>query len=51
MGEMLVFSFGDISEVAGINKTLVQNGIDVYLLQPKESDLEQLFINLITDPS
>lgn len=35
-------------EIADINKKLVQNGIDVFLLQPNENDLEQLFIDLTT---
>jgi ABC-2 type transport system ATP-binding protein len=51
IGETLALSFSDLNDVAAINKTLVQNDIDVYLLHPKENDLEQLFINLTTDPS
>jgi hypothetical protein len=40
-----------MKEVAVINRTLTQNDLDVYLLNPKENDLEKLFINLTTDPS
>jgi len=50
-GETLVLSFVDVKEVAAINRTLIQNDLDVYLLHPKENDLEQLFINLTSDPS
>jgi len=47
--ETISLSFGDIKEVATINRTLIQNNLDVYLLNPKENDLEQLFINLTTE--
>lgn len=49
--ETLAFPFRDMNEVATINRTLTQNGLDVYLLNPKENNLEELFINLTTDPS
>jgi lantibiotic transport system ATP-binding protein len=39
-------SFHDLNQVALITKTLIQNNLDVYLVHPKESDLEQLFIDL-----
>jgi lantibiotic transport system ATP-binding protein len=48
-GETLAVSFNGVEEVAAINRMLMQNNIDVYLLQPAETDLEQLFINLTTD--
>jgi lantibiotic transport system ATP-binding protein len=51
IGETLALSFVDMNEVAAINRTLTKNDLDVYLLNPKENDLEQLFINLTTDPS
>ncbi|HET7897727.1 MAG TPA: ATP-binding cassette domain-containing protein [Flavisolibacter sp.] len=35
-------------QVAAINRTLTAHNLDVYLLHPKESDLEQLFIDLTT---
>ena len=42
----LSIAFQDIHQVASINRTLIQNNLDVYLLHPKENDLEQLFIDL-----
>jgi len=51
IGETISLSFADMKEVAVINRTLTQNDLDVYLLNPKENDLEKLFINLTTDPS
>ncbi|MGZ5191692.1 MAG: hypothetical protein ACXWCZ_11810, partial [Flavisolibacter sp.] len=41
----------DISQVAAINRKLTQNDLDVFLLHPKENDLEQLFIDLTTSQS
>jgi ABC-2 type transport system ATP-binding protein len=38
-------------QVAEINRLLMQHGLDVYLLHPRENDLEQLFINLTADHS
>ena len=34
---------------AAINKKLVEQNIDVYLLQPQQNDLEQLFIDITSD--
>ncbi len=48
-GENLALTFRDIHQVASINRTLTQNNLDVYLLHPKENDLEQLFINLTSE--
>jgi lantibiotic transport system ATP-binding protein len=50
-GDSLAVSYDGAQAVAAINRALVQNGIDVYLLQPEENNLEQLFIHLTTDPS
>jgi lantibiotic transport system ATP-binding protein len=50
-GDSLAVSYDGAHAVAAINRALVQNGIDVYLLQPEENNLEQLFIHLTTDPS
>lgn len=41
-------SLNDQTEVAAIQQTLSRNDIVIYLLQPKSSDLEQLFIDLTT---
>jgi lantibiotic transport system ATP-binding protein len=38
--------FHDHKQSAAIQKILTQNNLDVYLLQPKKNDLEQLFIDL-----
>ena len=35
-------------DIAAIQRKLIENNLDVYLLQPKGSDLEQLFIELTT---
>ncbi|MFL5772427.1 MAG: ATP-binding cassette domain-containing protein [Flavisolibacter sp.] len=40
--------FSDINQVAAINRKLTEQDLDVYLLHPKENDLEQLFIDLTT---
>ncbi len=33
-------------EAAAVNRALVQQGLDVYLLQPQQNDLEQLFMDI-----
>lgn len=43
--------YRDQAQVASIHRTLAQNKLDVYLLQPKENDLEQLFIDLTSQQS
>ena len=50
-GDRISVAFTDISQVAAINRTLTNNNIDVYLLHPKENDLEQLFIDLTSAQS
>jgi lantibiotic transport system ATP-binding protein len=50
-GETISVSFPGNAGVAGINRKLVQSGLDVYLLQPEEHSLEQLFIHLTTEPA
>jgi hypothetical protein len=47
-GDTISVLFRDQQQVASIPKTLIQNNVDVYLLQPKANDLEQLFIDLTT---
>jgi lantibiotic transport system ATP-binding protein len=49
--QTLSIAFSDIGQVAGINRTLTQHGLDVYLLHPKKMDLEQLFIDLTSSQS
>jgi ABC-2 type transport system ATP-binding protein len=50
-GETLTVPFQDIKQVAVINRALTMHDLDVYLLHPKENDLEQLFINLTSNHS
>ncbi|HEU4470749.1 MAG TPA: ATP-binding cassette domain-containing protein [Flavisolibacter sp.] len=46
--EGISVAFDDIGQVAAINRRLTEHQLDVFLLHPKESDLEQLFIDLTT---
>jgi ABC-2 type transport system ATP-binding protein len=50
-GATLSLPFENQYQVAAINRTLTKQNLDVYLLQPKENDLEQLFIDLTTAQS
>lgn len=47
----IAVAFHDVAQVASINRTLTQHGLDVYLLHPKKTDLEQLFIDLTSSQS
>jgi ABC-2 type transport system ATP-binding protein len=51
LGETLSVPFENLKQVASINRTLTNNNLDVYLLHPKENDLEQLFIDLTSSQS
>jgi len=44
----IVLPFTSNEATAAINRTLLQNGIDVFLLQPQQNDLEQLFMDITT---
>jgi lantibiotic transport system ATP-binding protein len=44
--EGLSLAFDNMNQVAAINRRLTDNQLDVFLLHPKERDLEQLFIDL-----
>jgi lantibiotic transport system ATP-binding protein len=46
---MLVMPVNTKEEAATINRTLIQHGIDVHLLQPQQNDLEQLFIDITSN--
>jgi len=48
---VLSVPFRDRAQVASINKILTQNDLDVYLLQAKDNDLEDLFIDLTSSQS
>lgn len=45
----LVIPYSSNTATADINKLLVANAIDVFLLQPQQNDLEQLFIEITND--
>ncbi len=45
-GEHLSIPFHNLEQAALINRTIIRNNLDVYLLKPTENDLEQLFIDL-----
>jgi ABC-2 type transport system ATP-binding protein len=47
--EKILIPYKDKQQAATINKLLVQQGLDVYLLQPQQSDLEQLFIDITSN--
>jgi lantibiotic transport system ATP-binding protein len=50
-GEVVSIAYGGLQQAATINRTLTAHELDVYLLQPKANDLEQLFIDLTTAQS
>lgn len=45
-GDTIAVPFQDKNQVASIARTFTQNNLDIYLLHPKETNLEQLFIDL-----
>jgi len=49
--EAVSVAYKDAGQVAAINRTLTHHNLDVYLLHPKESNLEQLFIDLTSSQS
>ena len=50
-GDTIAVPFRDSSQTASIARTLIQNHLDIYLLHPKENNLEQLFIDLTSAQS
>ena len=50
-GEMLTITYHGRRQAARVNKMLNGHDLDVYLLQPKENGLEELFIHLTTSQS
>lgn len=50
-GDTIAVPFRDTNQVACIAKTLTQNDLDIYLLHPRENNLEQLFIDLTSAQS
>ena len=51
IGDVLSFPYEGDNQVAAINRTLLNNNLDVYLLHPRANDLEQLFIDLTSTQS
>jgi ABC-2 type transport system ATP-binding protein len=49
--DILALPFADMKQVAEIGRTIMHNGLDLYLLQPKKLELEQLFIDLTSNHS
>src|SRR5512147_2873015 len=49
--DKIFIPYRDKQQAADVNKILIQNGLDVYRLQPQQSDLEQLFIDITSDNS
>lgn len=49
--DKILIPYHDKEQSAIINKLLVQNGLDVYMLHPQQSDLEQLFIDITSNNS
>lgn len=47
--EKILIPYTGKEQAAAINKQLVQDGLDVCLLQPQQSDLEQLFIDITSN--
>jgi lantibiotic transport system ATP-binding protein len=50
-GDVISIIYQDLQQVARVNRLLTAHDLDVYLLQPKENDLEELFIHLTTSHS
>ena len=47
--EILSVSYADLKQVSVIGNTIMNHGLELYLLQPKKQDLEQLFIDLTSN--
>jgi lantibiotic transport system ATP-binding protein len=47
----LVLPYKSREATAMVNRKLMENNIDVYMLQPRQNDLEQLFIDITSDKS
>jgi ABC-2 type transport system ATP-binding protein len=50
-GDAVAVHFSNNNDIAAIGRRLIQSDLDLFLLQPEENNLEQLFINLTTDAS
>jgi lantibiotic transport system ATP-binding protein len=45
----LLLQVKERSAAAAINRTLVEQNIDVFLLQPQQNDLEQIFLDITSN--
>lgn len=50
-GEALSIAYHDMQQAAKVNRLLNGHDLDVYLMHPKQNDLEELFIHLTTSQS
>ena len=50
-GDIISIPYSDHRQVARVNRLLTDNDLDVYLLHPKDNNLEELFIHLTTSQS
>jgi len=46
---LLLLPYGNKQQTAGITQLLVKEGLDVYAIHPRQSDLEQLFIEITSN--
>ncbi|MGN6291554.1 MAG: ABC transporter ATP-binding protein [Chitinophagaceae bacterium] len=46
---LLLLPYSDRQQTAGITQLLVKEGLDVYAIHPRQSDLEQLFIEITSN--
>ncbi|MBN8879411.1 MAG: ABC transporter ATP-binding protein [Sphingobacteriales bacterium] len=46
---LLLLPYGNKQQTAGITQLLVREGLDVYAIHPRQSDLEQLFIEITSN--
>ncbi|HEX2848751.1 MAG TPA: ABC transporter ATP-binding protein, partial [Chitinophagaceae bacterium] len=46
---LLLLPYSDKQQTAGITQLLVKEGLDVYAIHPRQSDLEQLFIEITSN--
>lgn len=46
---LLLLPYGNKQQTAAINQLLVKEGLDVYAIHPRQSDLEQLFIEITSN--
>ncbi|MDB5196729.1 MAG: transporter ATPase [Flaviaesturariibacter sp.] len=49
--DILTLPFTDLKQVSEIGRAILNNGLELYLLQPKKQELEQLFIDLTSNHS